>query len=187
MLNLKNVLKQLDYDSFLEGWSWYKEAHAWACEVSDITGHPLEVVCAVLACVSPAVRWDINKRDAYALLSSGTKAHKIMISSYGLNKTKAIKIMETGDTSILSGKKVVSFYHNILNPECPKNITIDRHAYRAYKQRSGSSSRGAVSLTPKKYDLAGKAYKKLANRISKHLGINLTPNQVQALVWIKIR
>ena len=167
----------------LNGLEWYTQAHIWALRTAEVSGYPIEIVCAVVAVLSPAVSWEINKRDAWNLIMAEDRRMTV-VSTYGLNKTKAIHMLETGDLTVLKGRKVTAFYNNILDPECHDHVTIDRHAIRACYGKSGLDM-SAEDIPPprsaKRYNHFSELYKRLA---VKH---GLTPNQMQAIIWVEYR
>lgn len=180
---LKTFLINKDDPAYLAGLSWYKEAHAFACELSDITRQPLEIVCGVIAVLSPAVSWNTNKLDAIAMLTSPS-CHLVTVSTYGQNKTKAINLINTGDLNQIGGRKVTSFYHNILNPLCTKNVTIDRHAARACYGLKGLKM-SSDDIPPIASDKRYNQYKTLYKRLAKNEGIR--PHELQAIIWVNFR
>lgn len=180
---LKTFMIEEGTQAYNDGFAWYKEAHAFACELSDMTGQPLEVVTAVIAVLSPAVSWETNKKDAIAMLTSANP-ESVTVSTYGQNKTKAVNLILHGDLSQLGGRKVTSFYHNILNPDCTENITIDRHAARACHGLKGLKM-SSDDIPPIASDKRYNAYKVLYQRLAKNLG--LVPCQLQAIIWVNFR
>lgn len=173
----------VDIENSLNGLEWYTQAHRWAVHVAKVSGYQLELVCAVTAVLSPGVSWEVNKRDAWNILTAKDK-RGVVVSTYGLNKRKAIHMLETGDLTVLKGRKVSAFYHNIFDPACKQHVTIDRHAVRACYGKSGLDM-SADDIPPprsaKRYNHFAELYKRLAEKYS------LTPNQVQAIIWVEYR
>lgn len=177
------MVEDIHSDSFLGGFSWYKEANAFACELADMSGLPIEIVCGVIAVLSPAVSWEVNKADAVSMILA-EDVRSVRVSTYGQNRHKAIDLIVNGNLSAIGGRKVTSFYRNILNPECPEAVTIDRHAVRACLGKRGlkySSDNIPTLSSHKRYKYFSLFYERLAKKY------NLIPNQVQAIVWCEFR
>lgn len=166
------------------GCRWYNEANQFAKQISYASGYSLNIVCRVVAILSPACNWETNKKDAARLIyacrdyirGEAPPPHDVPVSTYGQNKRKAIDLLLHGiDT--LSGQKVTSFFYNIYKPDDTNYVTIDRHAIKAAIGKQTHKG-GSVSITKRQYEAAGKLYKRLAK---KH---NLKPNEAQAIVWL---
>lgn len=102
------------------GAMWYYDAHAIACELDDNT----ERSAGVIAALSPQMSWLSNVGAAYSLYA-GVVPDNVLPESVA----KAQRIMSGEDPdSVLGGRKVRSFYRNILLPGTPGPVTVDRHA-----------------------------------------------------------
>jgi hypothetical protein len=71
--------------------------------------------------------------------------------------------------------KTYSFYRNLLDPDDPAYVTIDRHAWRALHGLAGG---GGVRITGRQYRLAAAAYRRFARQVG------LPPTAVQAIIWL---
>ncbi len=165
-----------------QGLMWYSTAHQFAKELAKQYKLPLETVTSVISVLSPAVVWDINKRDAKALIKAYYSrgflgATATTVSTYNQNKRKAISILLNKSELELTktNNKTYNFHKNILKPTCLKHVTIDRHALKAFK---GIKKGGSVFVSPSEYKRVGDAYR----RTAEHLG--LLPCQLQAIVWL---
>lgn len=156
------------------GAQWYRQAHAFARDLARRSGHDLETVCQVIAVLSPACRWDRNRRDAEALLLSA-RPEQVPAATYSFNRDKAVRILRGHARLEPSSPKTYSFYRNLLDPLDPAYVTIDRHAWRALQGLSGG---GAVRITDRQYRLAVAAYRRFARQVG------LPPNAVQAIIWL---
>lgn len=79
------------------GRTWYSDAHAFAEAVAERTGLPLYKICGVIAALSPAVYWELNKRQAEALCVAyvdGGDLLDVAASTYGRQVRKAVCILE---------------------------------------------------------------------------------------------
>jgi len=174
--NLTHYWSLADWDTIQEGTYWYANAHDWAYQLADEAGASLERVCAVTAALSPAVKWDVNKRDTEALIYgylNGTEQDTV-VSTYGQNKQKAIDILKYGPEYLGKGMKTLSFYQNILHPDRCGAVTVDRHAFKALHrdEEGGASTVGRVA-----YRKAREGYV----RASKSFGVR--PHELQAIIW----
>lgn len=110
---------------------WYQKAQEFVEETAKLSGLSPEVVAAVVAVISPSVRWDINMAEAskiiHAFVTGGTLPRG---AGWKRNREKAWRILQTGDTSLVTGPKVTSFYRNLLGQY--DELTLDRHAYKAW-------------------------------------------------------
>lgn len=172
---LTSLIQQATPKQLADGLNWYTQANQFAQQLATDYGHSLDTVCQVIAILSPAVSWDINKRDTESLLDQGANA---VVSTYGQNKTKALSVLTGADQINPKALKTYSFYRNLLAPTCDKHVTIDRHAFKAYKKQTKA---GSVSITPKQYELARKAYARKAKEL------NIVPCQLQAIIWMAYR
>jgi len=167
-----------------DGLNWYNAANAFCEGLSNLYNVPMHQVCAVVAILSPAVSWDVNKADAERVIrafSTGgeAKALNTKVSTYGNNRKKAVSVLLGAEfVKTRTNFKTYSFFRNILQPELASYVTIDRHAVKAYK---GMKAGGSVTSTPKVYKLAEQAYKALAEHL------NITPCQAQAVIWVQYK
>lgn len=160
-----------------DGKQWYFNANDWASELSKNTNSGLSSVVGILAALSPACSWEVNKRNTtdFILWKQGLISRP-KLSTYGQFVNKATAIWEGGEPEkVLNGKKITAFYHNILNPHAEEKVCIDRHAY---KVATGSLKGGGVRITPKQYEIIQEAYRRTAETIG------LIPNQIQAITWV---
>ena len=166
-----------------EGKSWYREAHAFAQEVATTYDVPLYKVCGVIAALSPAVWWDLNKRQAENLVQAyadGGELEAVVVSTYGRQGAKARSILRDGldsyDVQALLGKrafKTVAFYWNILRYPDTLAVTIDQHIIAAadFTEYFTQSARWC-------YDLLSQAICELAATYG------YKPFELQAILWI---
>lgn len=170
--NLRKVYSLATENDIEEGINWYPSALIECQVLAYKHGLPLESIVASTAALSPSYSWHKNI-EAVEILLSGEG----LTSAYKNNVDKALHILSTGDTSILSGNKVTRFYLNILGNN--DLVTCDRWAIRA---AYGINQSGKIdSPTNKQYDLISQAYISLAHEL------NLTPRELQAIIWIVVR
>lgn len=175
--NANKLIDKLTDDEYDAAVDWYQEAHDFACELEITTGVKLDIVCQVIAILSPAVSWELNKKDAHNLLQcyESNLANKLKVSTYGANKDKALSVANELLTLQPTAMKTYAFYTNILTAGQNDNVTVDRHAYKALHNIAKG---GSVRPSKKEYEELEEAYQILAKE---H---NLTPPQFQAVAWI---
>ena len=182
--NLMSILDRTPDAVVLEGKDWYRQANIFVQDLADKYKLSLYQTAAVVACLSPAVKWETNLKDAQRLIDTfyhrgyiGAKA--ITVSTYGAQKMKAIEVLTNRlRLSPKTGPKTYNFAHNIHDPFDPNFVTIDRHAWNILE---GAMNSGSVALTTKKYNLAVDVYKVAAK------STGFLPNQIQAITWIQYR
>lgn len=182
------VFFQASVAEVLEGLHWYTRASNVAQTIAnDYLDGQYNAAAGIIAALSPNNRWERNVRDAEALakvFASGGNLDKIKVSSYGLNKTKAISILSGNDPlDVLGGRKVRAFYQCIIGEDA---VCVDGHAYSVWL-----GERVATSSTPrigdKLYNQIAEDYRIAAKQISNIKGEFYTPAQVQAITWVTWR
>lgn len=158
-------------DQLNRGLHWYDEAKR-QCEILAMYyGIPTNVAAAIVAILSPACQWERNLRDAAQLLSRREKA---VVTTYRRNKEKALKLLECGDLSLVSGNKVSAFFANLMGDHTV--VTVDRWAAKA------------VGIDGHKVSTNGALYRRIANAYKEAAQrVGISPAQFQAIVWLVIR
>jgi len=160
-----------------DGLSWYANARTFARIVSIRYTVPFETVCGVIAALSPAVYWELNKAQAEAMIAGNTD---VVPSTYGKQVYKARRILRgTGVASPYEIKKVLgrrafktwAFFENIRNPQS-SDVTIDQHMIDAVEFGHWVQSARWC------YDLMVRAVQAVAGKHS------LRGYEVQAIVWV---
>lgn len=162
------------------GKEWYHSAQLHA---HVIGGGDIERGAGILAALSPQKEWNDNVAGAQHVARTGTHWNKATTA----NNEKAIRIL-AGEhpLNVLGGHKVVSFYKNIVNPEDPESVTIDKHAHDIavgipYGTRAKDSN--DLGLGSKgRYNHFSDAYR----TASGHLNIEV-PAILQATTWVAHR
>lgn len=177
MRNIIAVYNLASVAEVAEGLAWYSQAHDAACLLADRYGVTVETAAAVIAVLSPAVRWSDNVAAAETVIRmalAGLSANDYTVQGYGQNKRKAHAIASTGDISLVSGEKVTSFYRNIINP-LSDDVTVDRHAVKVWL---GFGDGGSVRIAKSAYTRIADDYRAAA----KQLGIPVA--SLQAITWL---
>ena len=187
MITTKHILSVYRMASPTEikhGMTWYSSAFTDCKKVSTKLSLPMHIVVGVVAALSPNNKWDRNLQNAFDLCQAfieGQDLDSIKVSTYHTMKRKAWYILETMPTydetvTILNGKKIVSFFRNIMGDET--DITIDGHARNIYYNDRQGLTTPNTNIKKLEYVDIQKAYK----RASKKLG--LKAYELQAITWV---
>lgn len=173
----------------INGANWYATAQDAAATMAQRYSLSTDTVAAVIAALSPNNRWERNLSDADNLigayiLGGYSDAVKVKTSTYGLNKTKALKILEgAAPLEVLGGLKVRAFYGCIMGQDA---VCIDGHAYAIWRgERISTSSTPKISA--KLYASIAADYIRATDTINNILGGEYQPRQVQAITWLAWR
>lgn len=169
------------------GMSWYPSAHSACRAMAGRYDLPTDTVAAVVAALSPNNRWERNLRDAEALIKAfclgdedDMKATKV--STYGLNKRKAIRILRgEPPLSVLGGLKVRNFFGAIMLQ--PGACCVDGHAFAIWKGEYIPTAR-TPTISAKLYAAIAADYQRAADIITTITGTAHTASQVQAVAWV---
>jgi len=164
----------------VEGRSWYATARKVAESLDP--ENPARAA-AVIAVLSPRLNWDKNVEAAVDVY------HGVHPKVLGANAAKAKRIMfgENPD-DVVSGPKVRAFWHAIVNPDDPRAIVIDRHAFDvAAGTVLDDEQRGKVLGRKGAYDDVCKLYVRAARILSRELGHEISAVEVQATTWVAWR
>ena len=152
-----------------EGASWYPEAHRFADYLAFWTNRPIEQTCGVIAALSPQLSWERNCEAAEAFIK-----HEPIPGVLQASIRRAGRILRGAAPSatafpLRSCPKTNSFYHNLLDPDDPRYVTIDRHAASAGLGRSA-----------KRFDYwqIEAAYREAAQ------AVGVLPSAFQATLWL---
>ena len=175
MKNLALIYRKIEEK---KGANWYFEANHFARNVAKSYQVDFKKVCAILSALSPGVNWEQNKKETVTLIriNQGLHTKKFNFSTYGHNVVKAQKIYD-GDIdpdkafSLKTSPKTYNFYHNIVHPESPDYVTIDRHAFRI------ATGEEYDRISPKQYRELAAHYKRAAKRLG------ILPNILQSVLW----
>lgn len=176
------------------GEHWYEREHHYARALADAhwrSGSPrtVAIACGVLSALSPMVGWEYAKQLALDLYRRPLRAG----GTYQANIDKALRIYRgEAPGEVLRGPKTVAFYHSLLTSgQDPNVVVIDRHAaHAAVGQVLAEKDRQRLlRVTSRRsgYADAAWAYRLATRTINADFGLQLTPCQVQAVVWVTWR
>lgn len=179
--NLAAMFRLADAIDMAEGLLAYQRYHDVMVQMSQKYSIPIERVIAVFVSLSPNNDYVGNLRSAVSVLAGiyhGVPEEKIVVSTYKHCRTRAYQY-GTGQRDFLKetkGPKITNFYHNILNPQDNRYVTIDGHM-SAIWQGKQLTMREALVKTKKEYNEISDAVKRLA------FSQLMLPNQYQAVLW----
>lgn len=157
------------------GLRWYTDAHTFAEGLAIVGGFDIDRVCGVIAVTSPTVGWEDQKQRIPLILGAYNEGRHAYRIALGLRRNieKAFDILKDGNFDAISGKKVTSFFLNLLGNQ--DAVTVDRWAFRV---ATGLS----VTQVPNcHYDTIVAAYRSAAKRLG------LPPRELQAITWVWAR
>lgn len=169
-------LNKSDNSQYKYGKEWYQRAHTICQDISKDTNQPLDLVVKTLVILSPSNKWERNIIDVRNILNAYKNKQplsSIKVCTFGSNKQKVINLLN-GIHTELKGRKVNSFYDNIMYPHSSSKVTIDRWIMRVIHNEDKSPSN-------KEYDLIEKEFQRIANYV------RLKPSELQAICWSVIR
>jgi len=178
--NLKAIWNQSNTSEILGGLSWYTTAHNQCEAISYYYGLPLHTVAAIVSALSPRNKWLRNLKDCEQVIMYRYAAS---VGTFNRNKDKAILIADnpqnnhTDNLNLLIGLKTQSFCDNLVYPYQSQLVTVDSHAYNAYKGTAGIIK----GISKQDYILASQAYQTLASKL------DIRPSQLQAVIWLTYR
>jgi len=166
------------------GMTWYSNALAMLKEMAQEFEIPTHIVVGVMSALSPNNKYERNLENTYALIRAflmGQDMDSVKVSTYHTMKRKAWHILQEMPTydqtvTILNGKKIVSFFKNIMGDET--EITIDGHARNIYYNDRQGLTTPNTNIRKLEYIDIQKAYQ----RASKKLGIKAY--ELQAITWV---
>ncbi|MCX7429376.1 MAG: hypothetical protein NTW96_27600 [Planctomycetia bacterium] len=170
-----------------DGLAWYRAAREFCNLLSETYGVPLVRVCGVVAALSPAVYWALNKRQAEALIQAYVDQEDpagVAVSTYGSQAAKAREILALADlgpdpaarvAGILGAqaRKTRAFFSNLMHLSS-QEVTVDRHIVAACGLADRFVGNSAVWL----YRVVAEAVGNVAEELM------LRPYELQAIVWL---
>lgn len=161
---------------------WYANASETLYSLCGESSLDYRTVCAVVAVLSPTLRWDKNLLTARQIITD-FQGDGVMggYMAYAANVHKAVRILSgENPDNVLGGLKVTAFYHNLLQPDVNTGyVTVDRHAINIAFHGINASSRksGDYTATAKAHRVIADAYVQVAQQF------DVLPQQLQAAVW----
>ena len=167
------------------GAEWYADARRIVDALAVKYGVNPQRVAGIIAALSPLNSWGNNVNLAARFLAA--KDQGGLTSGYlRANLAKARAILAGADiAATLKSDKVTNFYLGIVTSG-RKGVTIDRHAYAiAVNKRFGDDE--TPKLAGKRYAAVAECYIRASRILSKEYEMNISPAQVQSVVWCQWR
>ena len=186
--NIKAIYQLATLTEQQDGISWYPAAKAIAVKLAERYSIPAAQAVGVIAALSPRNRWERNVQDADALIAAyvagGTEqAMLTKVCTFTANKTKAVKILESGletlptALDILSGPKLREFASCIAGLS---DVCIDGHAFCIWAaNRTGLKDVPAIGVKLRREIKAD--YATAADELG------MTAAALQAITWVTWR
>lgn len=176
--NIRRILNQADEIDISEGRVSYWRYHEVLTNLAEFYGVDLPRTVAVFAALSPNADYQGNLRSAASVLAgwwAGVECDRIRVTTYNHCRDRAYSYLEgVSFLETVSGKKIRSFYSNILNPMDPEPVTIDGHAVNVWNGRRRTLKTVVGGWN---YETVSAAYRETARVVG------LLPNQVQSITW----
>lgn len=194
------------------GREWYRRARTLAEELVREYGtnfakvetykDAVERAAAVIAVLSPRLNWNKNvelAKQAYTDiwqvrgLATDNEMLREMVANSVANfpglKTNASKayalLLGEDPEDVVSGPKVTAFWRTITNPFDPRAVVVDRHALDvAMGKVLDDRQRGIILGRKGAYDALSDLYRRAAKQLTKEMGAEWTPAEVQATTWV---
>jgi len=174
--NLRATIDGSSFGAEVEGLAWYASAHSIAADMAVRHGLTVRQCAGVLAALSPQTGWAENIRLADEACGSG-KASGHTFDACG----KADRILAGEDPAdVLGGRKVRSFFANIVEPGRSGAVTVDRHCVDMLVGRRGAVN-DRVLERPGAYVLCAAVVRSVAR------DLGWRPHEVQAVAWVAWR
>lgn len=186
--NIKAVYQLATLTEQQDGISWYPDALQIARTLADRHEITEAQAIGVIAALSPRNRWERNIEDADRLIAAynaggAEQAMLTKVCTFTSNKTKAVKILESGLThissalTILSGPKLREFASCIAGLP---DVCIDGHAFCIWAaNRTGLADVPAIGVKLRREIKAD--YVTAADELG------ITPSACQAITWVTWR
>lgn len=170
-----------------DGLNWYNEAHQYCKELAQRFNITVQQTAGIIAAFSPQAGWVENKRYAITfLLSPEIQLRSLtqQIKATNILKLKSETDIYTSLSTCGEAWKTKAFFVNILNPDLPTGVTIDRHAIAVCLQKPDNvyalnKQQGKLSVA--QYNFFQECYIKAATIL------NILPHELQAITWITYR
>ncbi len=189
---LTKLYNQATDQQFQEGMNWYQMVHTFASGLATKYGINQESASAIIAVLSPQLRWDKNELAAIAICNgeipigvlklSVAKAQALFANAKSSNPLSIWDVNATSpkgnSIKAIGGLKVTSFAHNIITPFDKTYVTCDSHMLEAYLGRTATTNELSALGRRKVYNEVSNAIKKAAKKAG------LLPLDFQAVVWM---
>jgi hypothetical protein len=176
---IRKHLDAIDHETRTLGERWYPTAHNEARLMAETYGVPVDTAAAVIAVLSPRLRWSANLAAAWSVFEGETPRNALERSH-----RKARAIVDHGDLDQVRGPKVTRFRRNISDPQGSRDVTLDTWMIKA--------------IVPERWTFGYSDPYKFVERVgvydaiqavmqSEASAIGMMPHGLQASIWIHVR
>lgn len=178
--NLEAMFLKADKIDLDEGCLAYERYNLVMQGIADKYRFALDKVVACFVSLSPNSSYNANLRSTVSVLdgiNNGVPIDNITVATYGHCKLRAYQYAKGAKwfEAETKGPKILSFYHNILDPRDIRWVTVDGHMSCIWQGRDMTMREAPVSDTMYrrvKHDITALAFKHF-----------LRPCQMQAVLW----
>lgn len=179
--NLLSIFDRADKIDREEGMLAYRRYNELMVGIADRYDTPLPNVIAGFVSLSPNSDYIGNLRSLISVLEGvrhGVDVKDITVSTYKHCRDRAYRYITGQDDfiALTHGRKVLSFYHNVLDPVSSQRVTVDGHMVAAWRGEN-LTMKEAIIRRRSEYDEIEYAVKRIAFERF------LVPHQVQATIW----
>lgn len=177
---LEAMFQRADPIDLEEGLLAYQRYHLVMQKIADRFDLPLSRVVAAFVSLSPNSSYQHNLRSTISVIDGfkrGKTAAQIVVSTYGHCKIRALDYV-AGHKDFLKetkGPKIISFYHNVFDPNDGHFVTVDGHMSCIWQGRNMTMREALIPA--REYREIRDATRALAFRNY------MRPCQMQAILW----
>lgn len=179
VVNILKLMERASSTDITEGRVAYYRYNEVMRRFAAHYGYPLERTAACFVSLSPSNSYEGNLRSLASVLQAhrdGALPESAPVTTFHHCRARAWTYLEGEDfLQKTEGKKIRSFYQNILNPLDPFPVTVDGHALNIYRDIKVPLRAAAVLKWD--YEEIADAYREVARRL------RLQAHQVQAIAW----
>lgn len=168
---------QIDWDEGAQAYPRYRQVMQ---VFADRFAVPLDRVTAAFVALSPNTDYLSNLRSLVSVLDGVTRGvdpQTIVVSTYNHNRDRAINYV-TGAAPFVAptrGRKILSFYDNILFPETSNRVTVDGHMVAIWRDQE---------LTMKEATVRPGEYNQIEGEVRRIAFYHhVRPCEIQAILW----
>ena len=168
-----------------DGALWYSRAHKFCNKVAALTGKRPETVAAIVARISPRIRWQLNKVAALEIASEKPSSACDDIFSDNVNRALEISALDSQEAIALQvlpilpkypRAKISRFYRNILAPSDSYAVTVDTWAAKIW---IGEDIQAPTIRIDTKVSARIRADYRSAAAL-----VGISPQALQAITWV---
>ena len=186
--NIKAIHELASVEEIANGMAWYGVANCVALTLAEQYDIPANQAVGVIAALSPRNKWTRNMFDAEQLIAAykaggAEQARLVRACTFGANKAKAIKILESGQKAftntldVLRGPKLREFASCIAGLD---EVCIDGHAWCIWQ-----GSRVTLADVP---SIGVKLRREIkADYAQAATDLGLKASELQAITWVAWR